>query len=178
MPATQRISSIGGGPATYSSFALSTRSAPSVPSTVYGPLPTNASAVCQVSVASAVGGTTNVAGVAVISTKYDAGWRSRTTRVVSSGASIATSSSPASPAARADAPSMTLRTSGAVASVAGSRRRSQERRTSSATSGEPSLKVRPSRSVNRYVSPSSLTSQPDASDGYGSPVSSRRVSPA
>ena len=107
-----------------------------MPSTTYGPLPTKASGVCQVGVASAPGGTTNVAGVAVISTKYAAGCRSRTTSVVSSGASMPTSSSSASPATRSVAPSTTLSTSGAVAPVAGSSSRSHERRTSSATSGD------------------------------------------
>ena len=39
----------------------------------YGPLPTNASGVCQVGVASAWAGTTKVDGVATMSRKYDAG---------------------------------------------------------------------------------------------------------
>ena len=47
------------------------------------------------------------------------------------------------PASRSVAPSMMLSTSGAVECVAGSRIRSHERRTSVASSGLPSLKLRP-----------------------------------
>ena len=156
---THTTSPMGGGPATYSAFAARTRFAPSIRATVYGPDPTNWFTVCQSGEASAWGGTTAAVGVAARARKWLAGCSRWTTSVRSSGVLIPTSSIEPVPARQAAAPSITFRTSGANAPVAGSRMRSHERRMSAETSGVPSLKWRSSRSWKVYVRPSSLTSQ-------------------
>ena len=122
-------------------------------------------------------GTTASVGTAATAGKKAVGCSSSTMRRRPS-ARMPTSSALPVPRAKSAAPATSSSRLARGLGCSGSRTRSHERRTSSASIGLPSLKVSPSRSRNSIRWPSSVTDQVSASAGRTSDAESRTVKPS